>query len=451
MKPNQTKSILDTLSPRCTSGQRLDTLYTLLFYLSILFFIIGFNFSDTPPPSGWYQQFMPDLNNQPLSDIFFLDSLTGWAVTNNNTPNDSGYILKTINRGDNWTIKLKDRADFTRVKFVNPNTGYASGGSSSGFPYLYKSTNAGENWIRLPVVTGNIFWDDMAVLNEDTIWTVDDNGFNNGGNSWQLQQSFGSANPNKIYMYNSRIGFACDNFRLYKTTNSGVNWLQIGYGGDNPFIDMYFNDSLNGWKSSANSNLNYRDSTILKTIDGGLNWVYQHLPSGGMIPPSSGMYKFSKNNNDTIRGTGGGLRYSPTVGRGIIWTTTNGGDNWLFQLPDTSFGIVQYGTMNFVNNKIGWSYANETGIHTTVGGDTTLYTSFEQISSSIPDNYYLSQNYPNPFNPKTNIKYQTAKSRYVVLKVYDIQGKTVETLVDKKQNAGTYETSFDGSNYSSGI
>jgi hypothetical protein len=257
-------------------------------------------------------------------------------------------------------------------------------------------------------------------------------------------------------MFNRNIGFACDNFRLYKTTDSGENWTQIsGVGGDNPFIDMYFSDSLNGWKSSANSNLNYRDSTILKTTDGGLNWIYQHLPSGGIIPPSSGMYKFSKNDNDTIRGTGGGLRYTPTTFRGIIWTTTNGGNKWLFQLPDTSFGIPVYGTMNFVTNKIGWSYLNQSGIHTTVGGDTNLFTPVREISVNISTELELFQNYPNPFNPETNIKYELkvvgGQRSEVRIVIYDLIGREIMTLVNQEQSPGEYAVEFDGSGLSSGI
>ena len=58
-----------------------------LFYFSIILFIIGFNFSDNPP-GGWYQQFLPNLPNMQISDMYFLDSLTGWAVTGNGMPNE---------------------------------------------------------------------------------------------------------------------------------------------------------------------------------------------------------------------------------------------------------------------------------------------------------------------------------------------------------------------------
>jgi hypothetical protein len=69
----------------------------------------------------------------------------------------------------------------------------------------------------------------------------------------------------------------------------------------------------------------------------------------------------------------------------------------------------------------------------------------------IPMQFKLEQNYPNPFNPKTNIKYQIAKNSYVVLKVYDLLGSEVETLLSEELIPGTYEIRWDASNYPSGI
>ncbi|MBN8545204.1 MAG: T9SS type A sorting domain-containing protein [Ignavibacteria bacterium] len=67
------------------------------------------------------------------------------------------------------------------------------------------------------------------------------------------------------------------------------------------------------------------------------------------------------------------------------------------------------------------------------------------------DSYILAQNYPNPFNPSTTIKYAIEKPGLVTLKVYDVLGKEVASLVNQDQAAGVYSVKFDASLLSSGI
>ena len=64
-------------------------------------------------------------------------------------------------------------------------------------------------------------------------------------------------------------------------------------------------------------------------------------------------------------------------------------------------------------------------------------------SIEYPTEFKLDQNYPNPFNPTTTINYQLAEGGKVILKVYDILGKEVATLVDEYKLAGIYEVSFN--------
>jgi predicted GH43/DUF377 family glycosyl hydrolase len=80
--------------------------------------------------------------------------------------------------------------------------------------------------------------------------------------------------------------------------------------------------------------------------------------------------------------------------------------------------------------------------------DTTVGIAREIV---IPEVYELSQNYPNPFNPSTIIKYDIPNESNVILKVFDVLGREVTTLVNKQQKAGYYEVSWNAVNNSSGV
>lgn len=72
-------------------------------------------------------------------------------------------------------------------------------------------------------------------------------------------------------------------------------------------------------------------------------------------------------------------------------------------------------------------------------------------NSKLPERFELFQNYPNPFNPKTNIKYKIANYKSITLKVFNLLGKEIMTLVNKKLEPGIYEVNFNGNNLASGI
>jgi hypothetical protein len=72
-------------------------------------------------------------------------------------------------------------------------------------------------------------------------------------------------------------------------------------------------------------------------------------------------------------------------------------------------------------------------------------------NNNSPDDFILFQNYPNPFNPATSIQFAVGSMQFVTLKIYDILGREVATLVDEEKIAGNYEVTFDGKNLSTGI
>jgi len=98
----------------------------------------------------------------------------------------------------------------------------------------------------------------------------------------------------------------------------------------------------------------------------------------------------------------------------------------------------------------GKSIGNETGYdYATIKYSQS--TGISQISSGIPENFTLLQNYPNPFNPVTNLEFGISDLGFVSLKVYDILGKEVATLVNEKLSPGKYKVEFDGSGLTSGV
>ncbi len=401
----------------------LKRLSGILFYTSIISFIIAFNFSDNPPVSGWQQQFMPFLNNMPLADITFLDSLTGYAVTGNSIGDiDTDYVLKTTNAGFNWSIifsTINDFRDFRRVMFLNPDTGYVLYGDR-----VLRTTNAGLNWGDIFVPPDNYGFKDIYAISYDTMWISVVNfqdliyRTTNAGLNWTRQLQGNSFD--KLYFFNNRIGFCGseDYTLLLKTTNSGNNWIQLN--GQTGFINMYLSDSLNGWKVSG---------VMRKTTNGGINWVIQPIPS-----------------------VGGSIQFPNNQKRAILYRSTNGGENWLYQITDTTIHLVQYYFVNFVNKLNGWAYVPESsGIHTTIGGDTTFYTGIQQSVGVIPKDFILKQNYPNPFNPRTVIPFSLKKNAFVKLIAYDIRGIEVQRLAEGRYNAGEYEVDFMGKFSSSGV
>ena len=112
--------------------------------------------------------------------------------------------------------------------------------------------------------------------------------------------------------------------------------------------------------------------------------------------------------------------------------------NWEFVVEDKSMGIHNPA---FTVAILQLSIAK-------VRGDAL---SISPITGIAPAEYSLSQNYPNPFNPYTQIDFSIKKAGRVSIKVYDMLGREVATLVDDNMQAGTYKARFDGAQLASGI
>jgi hypothetical protein len=138
--------------------------------------------------------------------------------------------------------------------------------------------------------------------------------------------------------------------------------------------------------------------------------------------------------------TGWAVGYS-----GKIIKTTNGGTDWN---PQTSWTSKHLNSVHFVDANTGWAVGQGGTILKTTTGGTFVE---EDYSPEIPKTFFLGQNYPNPFNPSTTIRFSLPKSCHVTLKIYNILGRKVETLVEGERKVGEYEIQWTPEGLASGI
>lgn len=141
-------------------------------------------------------------------------------------------------------------------------------------------------------------------------------------------------------------------------------------------------------------------------------------------------------------------QYSPLTIQykyGANWgLTSNEGGN------DNENGV---GADHFINLTPTMISATVENVFGTMGTHTlvNVVTDVEDLNSGIPTVYDLGQNYPNPFNPSTIIRFSIPEAGFVTLKVFNLLGEEVATLLNAEKTAGNYEATFDASNLSSGI
>jgi hypothetical protein len=204
-----------------------------------------------------------------------------------------------------------------------------------------------------------------------------------------------------------------------------------------------------------------RDIMIVKTTNGGVNWS---TPLRVNDDPVGKEQFFTWMTIDQATGYVyivyyDRRNYSNTSTDVYLAQSTNGG---------TSFTNVKISETPFIptSNVFFGDYIGITAHNGRVrpfwvrlnGGALSVWTAIidypvvvENEKGNIPSSFNLKQNYPNPFNPVTTIKFEVPSSNFITMKVYDIAGREIETLVNANLNAGQYEVNFDASKYSSGV
>jgi len=364
---------------------------------------------------------------------------------------NSSFLIQ--NSEAQWQLDVRLTND-PAVSKTSPNNAWCLASSGSvvhvvwedrrdGNPEIYykRSTDAGISWgldIRLTDYTYSSESPSVAVSGSvvHVVW-----------------QDYRNGNTEIYYKRSTDAGISWGTDTQLTNNTSGSNYPSVTVSGSVVHV-VWFDDR------DGNTEIYYKRST-----DGGVSW-------GTDI----------RLTNNTAGS------YSPSVAVSglvvhVIWEDTRDGNMEIYYKRSPDEG-VSWGADTRMTNNTAMSFSPSVAVSGSVvhvvwtddrDGNAEIYykrdptgnVGIENISTEIPSAYSLSQNYPNPFNPTTKIKFDVAPSlsfplakqirgafssgNPVLLKVYDIMGREVQTLVNETLKPGTYETAFDGSTLTSGV
>ncbi len=220
--------------------------------------------------------------------------------------------------------------------------------------------------------------------------------------------------------------------------------------------------STGGWQTwstvTSNSfNLQAGTHTIKLVVESGLFSINKFdvyppntAPSINLLYPTGGE-QLASGNIINIKWT------SALVNQVEIGYTTNGGTSWSFITTGTEarFGVWRWKVPSITSTdcKIIIFNKDNVSIKDSSKSSFSISSSINAVenNSNTPMHFSLDQNYPNPFNPTTSISFQLSKSGFVTLKVFDVLGNVVSTLVNGYKSEGKYSINFDASHLTSGI
>jgi photosystem II stability/assembly factor-like uncharacterized protein len=427
---------------------------------------------------------MPNIATLQFNEISVVGNVVYLLATN-------GSIFKTTDMGSTLTWSMISNSTLSTISFPSSNTGYAG---SSNNPSFLKTTDGGYSWKTkfLWFPTTSRGWTTYYIAqfffpNENTGYSTHRNGMiaktTDGGNSWNLIYDDGTSTHhfNSIYFIDDKTGWAVArwagsspnyNYGIVKITNGNTvtpqdtakagelkgihfsdasNGVAVGLGGN---IVYTTNGGTTWTKATSPVTVNLNDvkfvnssvvvavgdttttsGTIILSLDGGKTWTQPstQVPKYGLNAIAikqpteayiSGYYKPTT----TIRGTVLKLSLS-----GITVSMTDMTDTTLFENNLTAITADPSGQI--------WAVSVSNSLILSTKKTTKVNPFIETI-----EKYNLSQNYPNPFNPSTNIEWNMKNSGPVEIRVYDLLGKEVKTLVNELFQPGNHIISWDGRN-----
>lgn len=337
-----------------------------------------------------------------------------------------GGVFRSNDQGDTWVrvdSNLQSGTNFRSFRF-NAREQLFGGTFTNG---LMRSTDYGNHWTQVDVVPAVARVEALAKDSTGVLYAATWMGFfrsTDDGENW-VQTNHAMTLTSLAINSNGQI-FGGNPFsnRIYHSTDGGAHWTIIDSVSSTSYLRSLV-ISPNGYIFAGTTGGVYRST------DNGMSWV---STSVGLT--STYILEMIANSKGTIFTStyGGGMFLSND--NGAHWTEINSGLSNLYvsTLTLNSTGVLFSGTMG---DGVFRSNGSTLGVEGHMG--------------TPPDAFKLQQNYPNPINPATTISYSLAKSSYVLLKIFDILGHELKTLVNAYQNAGYKSVRLNGNDLPSGI
>ena len=334
---------------------------------------------------------------------------------------DAGIVLHTIDEGNTWMQNILTGADLHSIVFINAVMGITVGDGG----VIFRTDNGGTSWISVNSSTVSQLraasWG-----NGDVVWAAGRDGAivksTDAGQTWASLNSGTTVRFRGIAAFGPSKAWAVGQDGIIKyTSDGGATWINQNSTTVDDLHDVQFLSELVGFAGGSGSK-------VIFTSDGGQTWISR---STGIAMGINGIFFLDENQGWAVSDAG------------TIYVTSNGGMNWTTQQSNTSQILNE---VFFISLNTGWAVGDVGTIVYYNGAVTSI-----ENQKGLLKSYHLFQNYPNPFNPSTEIKFSIPQTSNLTLKVFDVMGREVTTLIDDKMEAGKHSIVFNAANLSSGV
>jgi hypothetical protein len=379
-------------------------------------------------------------NGENWTDVGLLITDVGTVAVNSHgdifAGTDDAGISRSTNCGDTWVHVDPDyeyRRSITKICINSLGTifmGTFYGGA-------FRSTDNGDSWTSINNgLTGDVYCFAFKP-NGDVFASTNGQGVfrstNNGDNWISINSGLTNLNVFSLAVNSSGDIFAGTNGQgIFHSTDNGENWHQTNAG------------LAGSWARSLAINsadhifAGMFGQGVFRSTDNGSNWTQEDSSISALDVTS-----LIINPTDKV--------FAATFGQGIFQSTDNG-NSW----SQFSSGLGNLHIIDLATNSIGEIFAGMFSYKYAYGA-AGVFRSIrttgvvEQNPKQLPLAYTLEQNFPNPFNPTTTISFLIPRSGYVTLRILNLLGEEISTLVAEELHTGTYTIHWNASNYPSGV